>query len=241
MNIKNVIIPVYNESERIQNTCIAITEFIRDNAGYKFLFVDDGSEDNTLSLLAKRKEKYNDIDILHLAKNAGKGIAVRSGIMQVKGEYVCFIDGDLAYSLNHLPKLFEKLKNFDIVIGNRALGFKNKKNLLFRRRILGGGFNFLVRLITGLPYKDTQAGLKGFKLDIAKKLFAKQTVSRFSFDVELLFIAKKYGYSIGETPAIVAIHHTEKNTRVNLVVDTIRMFFSLFRIQYYNLTGRYNQ
>jgi dolichyl-phosphate beta-glucosyltransferase len=241
MSKNNVIIPVYNESGRILKTCNAITAFLKDNTGYNFLFVDDGSEDNTVELLKQRKEKFHDIDILPLGENMGKGAAVRAGIMQSKGEYVCFIDGDLAYSFNHLPRLFEKLKTFDVVIGSRSLGFKNNKKLLLRRRILGAGFNFLVRLITRLPYKDTQAGLKGFRLGKAKTIFAKQTISRFSFDVETLFIAKKYGFSIGEISAIVAKQHTEKNTRVNLVVDTIRMFLGLFKIHYYNLTGKYNR
>jgi dolichyl-phosphate beta-glucosyltransferase len=241
MDKYNVIIPVFNESGRILKTCKAITAFLKDNPNYKFLFVDDGSKDDTVEILRRRKERYHDIDILPLGENKGKGAAVRTAIMQInKGQYVCFIDGDLAYSFNHLPILFKKLETFDVVIGSRALGFKNKKKMLLRRRILGGGFNFWVRAITGLPYKDTQAGLKGFRLDKAKKIFKKQVISRFSFDVEILFIARKYNYTVGEIPAIVARHHTEKNTRVNLIVDTIKMFFALFRIHYYNLTGQYN-
>ncbi len=240
MNKYNVVIPVFNESGRILKTCNAITDFLKDNPNYNFLFVDDGSEDDTVKLLEQRKKQFQDINILALDNNAGKGAAVHAGIMQSEGEYVCFIDGDLAYSFNHLPRLFEKLKTFDVVIGSRALGFKNKKKLLLIRRILGGGFNYLVRIIIRLPFKDTQAGLKGFRLDTAKKIFAKQTVSRFSFDVEILFLARKYGFTIGEIPAIVAKHHTEKNTRVNLIVDTARMFFGLFRIHYYNITGKYD-
>ena len=241
MDKRKVVVPVFNESGRILKTCKAVTEFLANNQNYTFLFVDDGSEDNTIQLLEKRKKEFGDIDILALGENKGKGAAINSAIMKSKEDYVCFIDGDLAYSFNHLPNLFEKLKKFDVVIGSRALGFKNKKKLLLRRRILGGGFNFLVRLITRLPYRDTQAGLKGFRIEKAKKIFEKQIISDFSFDVELLFIARKYGYSIGEIPAIVAKHHTEKNTRVNLVLDTMKMFFDLFKIHYYNLTGRYNQ
>ena len=239
MSKYKVIIPVFNESGRILKTCNAITEFLENNPNYTFLFVNDGSTDDTFEILKQRKEQFNDINILPLSENKGKGGAIREAVMQSDEEYICFIDGDLAYSFNHLPNLFKKLKIFDVVIGSRSLGFKNKKKLLLRRRILGGGFNLLVRLITGLPYKDTQAGLKGFRLDKAKKIFSKQIITDFSFDVELLFIAKKYGYTIGEIPAIVAKHHTEKNTRVNLITDTIRMFFDLFKIHYYNLTGKY--
>ena len=235
-----VIIPVYNESDRILKTCRSITKFLPNNPNYSFLFVDDGSTDNTLKILEQRKSKYRDIDILSLDENKGKGAAINFAILQAKEDYVGFIDGDLAYSLNHLPHLFEKLKISDVVIGSRALGFKNKKKLLLRRRILGGGFNFLVRLSTGLPYKDTQAGLKGFRLAKTRKIFEQQRLFDFSFDVELLFIARKHGYTVSEIPAIVAKHHTEKNTRVDLVRDTFKMFCGLVKIHYNNLTGKYN-
>ncbi len=235
-----VIIPVYNEEGRILKTCEAITSFLKESQNYSFLFVDDGSTDNTVSLLKQRKKQFNDFEILALEINVGKGAAVKEGVMQSEGTNICFIDGDLAYSFNHLPTLFQKLELFDVVIGSRALGFKNNKKILLKRRILGGGFNILVRLIMGFHYKDTQAGLKGFKMDSAKEIFSKLTISRFSFDVEVLFIANKLGLAVGEIPAIVAKHHTEKNTRVNLVVDTFRMFCGLFKIHYNSFSGKYD-
>ena len=242
MSKYNVIIPVYNEEERIDKTCNAVITFLQENnQDYKFVFVDDGSTDNTLNILKKYATENAKITAFPLNRNMGKGAAVKEGILNSSGEYACFIDGDMAYSFNHLKSIFKALENNDVVIGSRALGFKNSGRIALKRRILGGGFNYLVRFITGLPYKDTQAGLKGFKLDKAKNIFSKIHDSRFWFDVEVLFIAKKYGYSIGEIPAIVAQQHTEKNTRVNLFSDTLKMFLGLFRIHIYNIRGDYNQ
>ena len=235
-----IIIPVYNESGRIKRTCEAVISFIKNRPDYLFRFIDDGSTDNTVEFI---KENYSDcsqIEVLKLEQNVGKGGAVKAGMLDSEGEYACFIDGDMAYSFNHLPTLFKKLEECDVVIGSRALGFKNKKKIPVLRRILGGGFNYLSRMIIGLHFKDTQAGLKGFKMEAAKNIFEKQTISRFSFDVEVLYIAQKHGYSINEIPAIVARDHSEKNSKVNLVKDTLKMFLGLFRIHYYNLTGKYD-
>jgi dolichyl-phosphate beta-glucosyltransferase len=237
----NIIIPVYNEEDRIEKTCSSVLEFLsRTSEDYKFTFVDDGSTDNTVALLKKHSAVNKNLAVLPLDENQGKGAAVKSGILNAEGEYACFIDGDMAYSFNHLIPMFKTLQKKDVVIGSRALGFKNSRRIAIKRRILGGGFNFLVRIMTGLPYRDTQAGLKGFKLAKAKNIFNHIHDSRFWFDVEVLFIAKKYGYSIDEIPAIVAQQHTEKNTRVRLISDTMKMFLGLFKIHIYNIRGDYN-
>ena len=192
MSKYNIIIPVYNEEDRIERTCNAVLEFLKKtDKDYKFTFVDDGSADKTVDLLNKYTSINNGIEVLPLGINQGKGAAVKAGILNAEGKYVCFIDGDMAYSFNHLISMFKALRKKDVVIGSRALGFKNSRRIAIKRRILGGGFNFLVRIVTGLPYRDTQAGLKGFKLDNAKKIFSKIHDSRFWFDVEVLFIAKK--------------------------------------------------
>lgn len=242
MNKYNVIIPVYNEAERVATTCDAILSFLESNLEYTFLFIDDGSTDNTIDIIKNKISQPDKVKVLPLGANLGKGAAVKIGILNTDTEYVCFIDGDLAYSFNHLPVMFKKNEEgCDVVIGSRALGFKNKQRIPIIRRLLGGGFNILVRLMTGLPFRDTQAGLKSFKTDKAKIIFSKIHDPSFWFDVEVLFIAHKYNYSICEVPAIVASHHTEKDTRVNLVKDTLKMFLGLFKIHIYNITGQYKQ
>ncbi|MCF7792094.1 MAG: glycosyltransferase [Victivallales bacterium] len=242
MSVFNIIIPVYNEEARIAKTCKFIIRFLRENSDiYKVIFVDDGSVDGTVEVINDFIKTNSGIEVLKQDRNYGKGAAVKAGIMHAEGEYACYIDGDMAYSFNHLKKMYKALKDNDVVIGSRALGFKNSRRITIKRRLLGGGFNQLVRLITGLPYKDTQAGLKGFKLEKAKKIFSKIHDSRFWFDVEVLFIAKKYHYKIKEIPAIVAREHTGKNTRVQLFSDTLKMFWGLFKIHFYNIRGDYSQ
>ena len=237
----NIIIPVFNEEDRIKKTCDSIIDFLKETKkNYKFTFVDDGSLDNTVEILKEFSLKFKNIEVLPLLANQGKGAAVKHGILKSESEYICFIDGDMAYSFNHLIPMFKSLHDNEVVIGSRSLGFKNSRRIAIKRKILGGGFNFLVRMMTGLPYRDTQAGLKGFRQKNAKEIFTRIHDSRFWFDVEVLYIAKKYGYSIKEIPAIVAQQHTEKNTRVKLFSDTLKMFLGLFKIHIYNIRGDYN-
>lgn len=235
-----VIIPVYNETQRISRTCDKILDFVAGHPDYCFLFVNDGSTDDTLDIIRKKAEKAPDkIKYISLEENKGKGAAVKEGVEHVGTEYLCFMDGDLAYSLEQLITLFDALRNADMVIGNRTLGREDQKNIPPLRRLLGWGFNRLIRIIMWMPYNDTQAGIKGFRTEAAKKIFSKQIINGFSFDVELIFIARKLGYKVGEIPAYVQEDHTEKNSKVNLLKDPLKMFFSLFLIHYYNRTGRY--
>ncbi|OGV50217.1 MAG: hypothetical protein A2017_00170 [Lentisphaerae bacterium GWF2_44_16] len=235
-----VIIPVYNETQRISLTCDKILEFL-EHQDYCFLFVNDGSTDNTLDIIMEKTKgaPADKIKYISLEKNMGKGAAVKKGVEHVETEYLCFMDGDLAYSLEQLITLFDALKNADMVIGNRTLGREDQKNIPPLRRLLGWGFNRLIRVIMRMPYNDTQAGMKGFRTEGAKKIFSKQIINGFSFDVELIFIARKLGYKVGEIPAYVQDDHTEKNSKVNLLKDPIKMFFSLFLIHYYNCKGKY--
>lgn len=236
-----VIIPVYNETQRISLTCDKITDFIALHPRYCFLFVNDGSTDDTLDIIRKKAKSAlpGRIKYISLEKNMGKGAAVKKGVEHASTEYLCFMDGDLAYSLEQLITLSEALENGDMVIGSRTLGSEDQENIPPLRRLLGWGFNRLIRLIMRMPYKDTQAGIKGFRTEAAKKIFSKQIINGFAFDVELIFIARKLGCRITEIPAYVQEEHTEKNSKVNLLKDPLKMFFSLFMIHYYNCKGRY--
>ena len=126
------------------------------------------------------------------------------------------MDGDLAYSLEHLKLLVEKLKEFDVVIGCRNLDRENFRNLTLLRKISCKIFKFISGKIINLPYRDMPAGLKGFNKIPAPKIFKIQKITGFSFDAELLFLARKKGYTIGEIPAKVSQHHLYKNSQVNI-------------------------
>lgn len=238
----DVIIPIYNEENRIIRTCDAVISFLKENKNFYFTFLNDGSSDGTLKRIEQKIDENGSaqIQVISHDHNKGKGAAVRTGFLKSEHDYVCFLDGDLAYSLDHLHTLAKKLEVCDVVIGSRSLGSDNKKNIPFLRRILGWGFNRLMRIIIGLPFRDTQAGLKGFSFDAAKTVSKRQLITGFSFDAEIIFIAKKHKYTIGEVAAFVADDHSEKNSKVNLIKDSIKMFISLIRIRYYDISGKYN-
>jgi len=234
----SVILPFYNEEKRILATLKEVEKFSKKNKNFDFLFVDDGSNDKTLDILRKEKNSQK-IRILSYTKNKGKGHAIRTGVKYVDGNLICFMDSDLAYSLEHLFEMKERLNDFDVVIGCRGLAEETAKNVPMIRKIFGVGFNILSRAILNLNFRDMQAGVKGFKREVAKKLFQNQKINGFSFDTEILYLAKKYKYSIGKIPARVSNNNSYSISKVNLFRDTLKMFLSLFIIRLNDLIGKY--
>ncbi len=236
----SVIIPVYNEEKYIERTLISVLKFVKTRPYYHFIFVDDGSTDKTRKILETKLEApKTKAKVISYKSNRGKGHAVKTGLKYAYGDYVCFLDSDLAYSLDHLEILVDKLEKFDVVIGCRNLIPESVKRVNLIRKVAGAIFNIVSRKILDLPFKDMQAGIKGFKKDVAKELFKKQEMTGFAFDVELIYIARKKGYTIGEIPARVSNKHLNKASKVNLLVDSIKMLVDLLKINYNNRIGRY--
>jgi glycosyltransferase involved in cell wall biosynthesis len=236
-----VILPVYNEQTCIRRTFEAILHYLANHPNFTFIFVNDGSCDRTKQVLATgiHTVKTPQIQLLSYTPRAGKGYAIRRGVEYAEdSDLICYLDGDLAYSLEHLDQLVEKLRYFDIAIGCRSL-VPNDKDLKWSRKLAGKVFNFLSRKILDLQYSDMQAGLKGFRTEVAKDLFSRQELTGFSFDVELIYLAKKRGYTIGEIPAKVSQKHQKKASKVNLVQDSLRMLLDLLKIRFNDQLGRY--
>jgi dolichyl-phosphate beta-glucosyltransferase len=236
-----VVLPVYNEQACINSTFDAILDYVKCHPAYVFLFVNDGSSDRTEQILRQRiaLAKTSQIQLLSYRDRGGKGYAIKQGIAAAKQEFVCFTDGDLAYSLDHLERIAEQLEHFDVVIGCRNLVRGGTRGPHLSRKVAGGVFNLLSRWLMNLPYKDMQAGLKGFRRSTAQDLFCRQRLLSFSFDVELLYVARKLGYSIGEIPAKVSSAHARKLSKVNLVLDSLQMLLDLLKIRWNDWLGRY--
>lgn len=237
----SVILPVYNESACIARTFAEVLDYAKTHANYEFIFVNDGSLDETQTILAQSIQAANchQIHLISYSPNQGKGYAVKKGFKNSVGRYICFIDSDLAYSLEHLDWLVEKLDYFEVVIGCRNLIPGQSDRIKFIRRIAGKIFNFISRKILLINLSDMQAGVKGFRREVALELFYKQILSRFSFDAELIYLAHKKGFTIGEIPAIVCDSHMRKASKVNLVTDSIKMLFNLLQIRWADWTGLY--
>ncbi len=234
----SLIIPVYNEENLIEKTVKELDLFIKkQKEPWEIIFVDDGSTDNSLAILKNFKPKF--FKIISYSKNQGKGFALKKGVFHASGDYIGFTDSDLAYSFENLKKVIKPLIDFDISIGSRSLSSDNHEKINQLRRVLGKGFNILTRILLGFKFKDTQCGLKAFKSKVAKDLFSKQTIKGFSFDTEILYLAKKKKYTLKETEAIVLKSHLNKKSKVNLLLDPLKMFLDLLKIRINDLIGKY--
>ena len=237
----SVVLPVYNEQACIHQTFDAVVGYLYTHPNYQFIFVNDGSTDRTKPILESRIKlaQTQQIYLLSYSPQGGKGYAIRQGVDYAEGDYICFLDSDLAYSLNHLDLLVEQLQQCEVAIGSRNLATSHIKGLKFSRKIAGKAFNILSRSVLNLKYRDMQAGIKGFQKNAAKALFKRQSLTGFSFDVELIYVAKQRGYAIAEVPVIVSDHHQQKLSKVNLLQDSIKMLIDLLKVRWNDLTGRY--
>jgi dolichyl-phosphate beta-glucosyltransferase len=235
----DIILPLYNSEYLASKVVSTVFAYLNEHENDRAFFVDDGSSDKTVEIVENLIKDDCRVSLIVQPYNQGKGAAIHRGTTACTSEYLCFIDGDLAYSLDHLDELRNKLKTFDVVIGSRYLTKKSQQNITPLRRIMGATFNLYVRTMLRLPFRDTQAGLKGFKRNVAQDLFAKQRLQRFAFDAELLYLARSNGYSITEILATVSDEHSYHDSSVRLLKDPMKMFWSVLRIRFNKLVGRY--
>jgi glycosyltransferase involved in cell wall biosynthesis len=196
----SIIIPAYNEEKRLPGTLETVRKYI-DTSGWEFaeiLVVDDGSQDGTAE--AARRAG---VRVLQNQANRGKGYTVRHGILEAEGEWALFSDADLSTPIDELEKLWSAVQRerAPIAIGSRAVD----RSLIgvhqpFFRESMGRFFNVVMRLVTGLPFLDTQCGFKLFERDAARRIFSRQRLDGFGFDVEVLYIAQRLGYRALEVP-----------------------------------------
>jgi len=237
MNI-SLIIPIYNEGKIIENTIKKLKVFLdNEKEGWEILFVNDGSTDNTLKIIKNFTPKF--FKVISYERNRGKGFAIRVGVEKALGDYICFIDSDLAYSFNNLKELISKLENCDAVFGSRDMEANNFENISLLRRIFGKSFNLFSNIILGYKAEDTQCGLKVFKREMAREIFSKQILNRWAFDTEVFYIAKKKNYKIKRVKAILSKNNLSKKSKVNLLKDPLKMFFDLFKIKLNDLFRKY--
>ena len=232
----SVVIPAYNEEKRIGKTLRKIISYLdKKKHDYEIIVVDDNSKDKTVNVVKFMKNKR--LRVLKNPRNLGKGGAVKNGMLAAKRKYVLFSDADLSTPIEEIEK-FEKFKDkYDVIIGSRALKESDIKiKQPFYRILMGKIFNLMVNILVVWGIKDTQCGFKWFRKDVVKKVFPKQTFNGFSFDVELLFIVDKYGYSIKEIPVTWM---NSPDSKVSAVKDSIKMFIDLVRIRLNNLRGKY--
>ena len=228
----SIIIPAYNEENRIKNTLIIINDFLKEKKiNAEIIVVDDGSIDKTKKIIKKLQQKIPDLKLINLEKNRGKGFAVKKGIEKSKGKFILFTDADNSTPIEELEKLMQKMRESksDIAIGSRYLrGSDVKIKQPIYRRFLGRIGNLLIRLLIIKKIKDTQCGFKLFEHKTAKKIFPFQKIKRFAFDIETLAIAKKLNYKIIEVPVS---WFNSPESRIRPIKDALRTFRDLIYIK----------
>ena len=207
-----VVLPAYNESQRIGPALDELFAWLDANPSslpkVDVLVVDDGSTDGTADLVRARPEAARSTDGTQATlavlpvPHAGKGAAVRAGMLDATGDLVVFADADMATPPSELPKLVTALEGADVALGSRIQpdGSDMRKSQPWYRRMLGKGFHLLASLWVVGPVKDTQCGFKGFTRAASQDLFSRQQILSIVFDVELIFLARKRGYSMAIVP-----------------------------------------
>lgn len=236
----SIVIPAYNESERLYDSLEKIIAFLNDQKlSAEVLVVNDGSRDNTAEIIRQFAEKYPFIRLIENPGNRGKGYSVRNGMLQANGDIVLFTDADLSAPITEAPKLFAEIaKGADVAFGSRWLVAKMQtERQSIMRQIAGRMYNILMRVVLGLKHKDTQCGFKAFNRRAVDTIFTRQRIERWGFDVELLFLARKFRLKMVEVP--VAWAHDDRS-KINPLVDGIKMFGEMLSIRWNSITGKYS-
>jgi dolichyl-phosphate beta-glucosyltransferase len=246
----SIIIPAYNEEGRLARTLARIREYFSgrrvppgmtphiEMSQLEILIVDDGSKDGTARIAEEWAREMPAVRLVSNGENRGKGYSVRHGMLEARGRIALFTDADLSSPIEEIEKLLAALAaGNDIAIGSRALDRSLISVHQSRHRELAGMvFNGFVRVITGLPFSDTQCGFKIFRREPSQIIFEQQRIERFGFDPEILFLAKRHGLRTAEIPVRWA---HDAATKVQVLRDSVMMFGDLLLIRWNWLLGRY--
>ncbi|MGB7727766.1 MAG: dolichyl-phosphate beta-glucosyltransferase [Candidatus Acidiferrum sp.] len=236
----SIIIPSFNEVQRLPASLEKIADYIRNKRpNTEVLVVDDGSTDRTAAVAESWRDRIPGLRVISNGSNRGKGFSVRHGSLEAQGDLMLFTDADLSAPIEEAEKLFAALQSCDVAIGSRAMDRKliEVHESLFRE-FAGIVFNRIVRVILWLPFVDTQCGFKAFRRERCRIIFEQQTIERFGFDPELLYLARHHGLSIKEVPVRWA--HSPA-TKVSMMRDSVQMFADVFIIRWNAIRGRYHK
>jgi dolichyl-phosphate beta-glucosyltransferase len=264
-----IVIPAYNEEKRISGTLETVNAYLaKQEYTSEVIVVDDGSTDNTCAIVesfiaqvhgltggadqspARDQDREGGSPQIRLIQNShrGKGFTVRTGMLNGEGKYVLFTDADLATPISEVGKMIGSLEaGADIAIGTREGIGASRQDEPFLRHLMGRVFNLLVRVISGLHFQDTQCGFKGFRREVARDLFGRVQLygadarqikggAVTGFDVEVLYLALQSGYRVDEIPVR---WQYGAESKVNPVVDSVRMFKDVLKVRWMAMRGVY--
>jgi len=226
----SVVFPAYNEQERIGASLVkARTWLERHHPDHEVIVVDDGSSDNTATVVRSHADGWPQLRLVQLGCNRGKGAATRRGMLDAQGAWVLTSDADLSTPLPEVERLLAAGAHAPVVIGSRSIvGANITQRQPLYRVAMGRAFNRATRMVTPGGHNDTQCGFKLYRRDAGRDLFERLTVEGFAFDVEVLILAHKLDYPVAE---VAVTWHNDERSSVNVWLDPARMFVDIFRIQ----------
>jgi glycosyltransferase involved in cell wall biosynthesis len=234
----SIVIPAYNEENRLPGSLEKVLEFTQTQSYMsEIIVVENGSSDHTYDIAQEFSLKHPELRVLQ-ETNRGKGLAVKMGILAAQGNYRFMCDADLSMPITEINRFLPPaIDNYDIIIGSREVNGAIRYNEPPYRHWGGRGINLIIRLMALPGIRDTQCGFKMFRGPIAEELFPYQTLTNWSFDIELLFIARKRGYRVLELPVP---WYFNPETKLSPVKDAIRMGLDILNIQSNALRGVYD-
>lgn len=232
----SVIIPVYNEIERLKNLYVVYHYLKKKKFSYELIVVDDGSSPRNANYL-KKINKDIPFKIIRYSENMGKGYAIKQGVLNSKGDFIFFTDIDLSVPIKEIEKFIKLADKNPIIVGSRK---KKGSKIILRqskiREFMGEGFTKMSQLILGIPVSDFTCGFKCFQKKAGKEIFKRASINRWGFDSEIMLIGSRLGYSILEMP--VEWSHSAQ-TKVSFPRDIIISLIELITIKSNDLRGFY--
>jgi glycosyltransferase involved in cell wall biosynthesis len=234
----SLVIPAHNEESRLPGTLEQVFAFLeKQEYSAEVVVVENGSMDRTLDIAQGFTGRHPNLNVIHTDER-GKGLAVKRGMLEACGTYRFFADADFSMPIDEINRFLPPaLPDFDIAIASRETAGAIRYGEPFRRHLSGRVFNALIRLVVLPGLEDTQCGFKCFHAPVVEDIFPRQTMPGWSFDVEVLFIARRKGYRVQE---IGVPWYFNPGTKVSLVRDSLRMAVDLFTIQRNARKGLYD-
>jgi glycosyltransferase involved in cell wall biosynthesis len=234
----SIIIPAHNEERRLPRTLEQVFAFVQNQDTLtEVLVVENGSTDRTLAIARDFAARHPQLQVLH-AEGRGKGLAVRQGMLAAAGEYRFMCDADLSMPIEEIARFLPPaLVGVDVAIGSREVQGARRYDEPAHRHLGGRFINLLIRGLILPALHDTQCGFKCFRAAVARDLFSHQTLQGWSFDIELLFIARRRGYRVVEIPVD---WYYRSESKVSALRDALRMISDIFRIRTNGRRGLYD-